>query len=334
MTYEEVMHELVQKKYRPVYLLQGDEPYFIDRIADYIEQHVLAASDRAFNQSILYGKDIDPDTIIATAYRYPMMSPYQIVVVKEAQHLKDIGKLQSYVEKFLSTTLLVLVNKGKAIASNTKLYKAIDAKGAIVSAAKLPESQIAAWVQRYVATQKRVIAPEAAALLAEYGGAELQPIVNELDKLMLLVANTETINPQHIEDNIGISKEYNLFELQKALAKRNTTKSYAIADYFSRNPKTVPLVVVVGSLYRFFSRLYIFHHQAGKSDTDTAQAMGMKNAYFLNEYREAARKFSLPQTQRVINLLHQYDLKSKGVDCTTNATDLLLEMTYRILHVP
>lgn len=334
MTYDELMRELAQKKYHPVYLLQGDEPYFIDRITEYIEHNALPESDRAFNQVVLYGKEIDPDTIIATAYRYPMMSPYQVVIVKEVQHLKEIGRLQGYAEKPMPSTILILANKGKAIASNTKLYKAIDAKGTVLSAAKLPESQIAAWVQKYIAAQKYRIAPEAAALIAEYGGNELQPIANELDKLMLLVPATDVITPQHIEDNIGISKDYNLFELQKALAKKNSTKAFEIADYFSRNPKTAPLVVVISSLYRFFSRLYIFHHQTGKPETEITQAMGMKNAYFLKEYRDAAHKFTLPQTQRVINLLHQYDLKSKGVDSTTDATELLKEMTYRILNVP
>ena len=334
MTYDELMRELNQKKYRPVYLLQGDEPYFIDKIADFIEHNVLPEADRAFNQSVLYGKETDPDTIIATAYRYPMMSPYQVVIVKEAHNLKDIGRLQGYVEKAMPSTILVIINKGKAVASNTKLYKAIDAKGLIFSAAKLPESQIATWVQKYLAAQKRSIAPEAAALIAEHAGNDLQPIANELDKLMLLVPIGETITAQHIEDNLGISKDYNLFELQKALAKRNSTKAHEIAHYFASHPKDAPLVVVIGSLYRFFSRLYIFHHQAGKPDTEIAQAMNMKNAYFLNEYRDAAKKYNLPQTQRVIHLLHQYDLKSKGVDCSTDPTQLMKEMTYRILNVP
>ena len=334
MTYEEVMRELTQQKYRPVYLLQGDEPYFIDRIAHYIETHVLSEADKAFNQSVLYGKDIDPDTVIASACRYPIMAANQVLIVKEAQNLKDIGKLQGYAEKPLASTILVLVNKGKAVASNTKLYKAIEAKGAVVSAAKLPESQVSAWVQKYVTAQKRSIAPDAAALIAEYSGNDLQPIANELDKLMLLVSAPNAISAQHIEDNLGISKEHNLFELQKALAKRNSSKSFAIASYFAQHPKTAPLVVVVGSLYRFFSRLYIYHHQRGKSDAEAAQAMGMKNAYFLNEYRDASTKFTLAQTRRVINLLHQYDLKSKGIDCTTDAPDLMIEMTYRILNVP
>ncbi|MBK8472392.1 MAG: hypothetical protein IPL33_09595 [Sphingobacteriales bacterium] len=161
MTYEEVMRELTQQKYRPVYLLQGDEPYFIDRIAHYIETHVLSEADKAFNQSVLYGKDIDPDTVIASACRYPIMAANQVLIVKEAQNLKDIGKLQGYAEKPLASTILVLVNKGKAVASNTKLYKAIEAKGAVVSAAKLPESQVSAWVQKYVSAQKRSIAPDA-----------------------------------------------------------------------------------------------------------------------------------------------------------------------------
>lgn len=333
MTHEALLHELQKKTFRPVYLLQGDEAFFIDQISDFIEQNALPEADRAFNQSILYGKDTDPDTIMSLAYRYPMMAAHQVIIVKEAQNLKDINRLHTYVEKHMPTTILVLAHKQKNLAANTKLYKAIDAKGVVMVATKLPDSQLGTWIQQYVKARQYKIENDAAALMAEHLGNELATVVNELDKLMILVPQTQAINTQHIADNVGISKEYNLFELQKALAKRQITRAFQIADYFARNPKDAPLVVIIGSLYRFFSRLYIFHHYQQKSDQEAAQAMGMKNTYFLNEYKDASKHYHLQHTKRILYLLYLYDLRSKGVDSNTDPSELLKELTFRILRL-
>ncbi len=332
MTFDDLQKELQQHKFRPVYLLQGDESYFIDQIANYIENHILSEADRPFNQMLVYGKDTDVDSIISAACRSPMMSPYQVIIVKEAQNLKDITKLQTYAEKPLDTTILVLVHKQKVIASNTKLYKAIEQKGVVFSASKIPESQMPAWIQRYIKNHKYQINSDAAALLTEYLGNDLGHIANELDKLLLLLPPTEIITLQHIADNIGISKEYNTFELQKALAVKDVVKVYRITDYFAHNPKAAPLPVLLGSLYRFFSRLFLFHNHQSRPEQETMVAMGLKNTFFLKEYREAARQYTLPKTKQIIGLLSEYDLKSKGVDSNTDAPELLKELVFRILY--
>lgn len=332
MNFEDLQKELQQQKFRPIYLLQGEETYFIDRLTHYIENNVLHEADRPFNQMLIYGKDTDVDTVISAAYRYPMMSPYQVIIVKEAQNLKDIAKLQVYAEKPLATTILVLAHKQKVIASNTKLYKAIEGKGVVFSAAKIPENQVPTWIQRYVKNHKYQINPDAAALLTEYLGNDLGPIANELDKLLLLLPSTETITMQHIADNIGISKEYNTFELQKAIAIKDIAKVYRITDYFAHNPKAAPLPFLIGSLYRFFSRLFLFHNHQSRPEQETMVAMGLKNTFFLKEYREAARHYTMLKTKQIISLLNEYDLKSKGVDSQAAPPELLKELVFRILN--
>lgn len=328
---EELLKDLQQKKFLPIYLLQGEENFFIDEVSDYIEKYALTESEKSFNQTILYGKDIDADTIVATARRYPMMADRQVVIIKEAQNLKDISQLLSYCERPTPSTVLVLSHKYKTIASNTKLFKAIEAKGAVLVSNKLYENQVPAWIQRYLKQHNYRIEPDAVSLLVEHLGNDLSKIANELSKLQLNISAGSLISMQQITDHIGISKEYNLFEFQKALAQKQVTRVFTIAQHFADNQRNTPLIMVIGSLYRFYSRLYVYMHLKNRPEADILKAMDLRNSYALQDYKEAAGKYSLSQVKKSVDVLHQYDLKSKGVDNLAPPEALMMEMTYRLL---
>ncbi|MEZ4887771.1 MAG: DNA polymerase III subunit delta [Chitinophagales bacterium] len=332
-TFEGIYKELKQKKYAPIYLLQGEETFFIDKLVDYIEESVLADSEKSFNQMIMYGKDTDADTLMNTARRYPMMSKYQVVILKEAQQMRDILKLESYATNPSKSTILVLAHKYKTIRGNTKLGKLIAKNGVVFTSTKLYDNQVPPWIQRYVKSKKYDIGSKAMQLLIEYLGTELSRITNEVDKLMLNVPTGTVINEQHILDNIGISKDYNVFELQRALAQNNTTKAYRIADYFSKNPKAAPLPLLLGSLYRFFSRLYLYHQIRTRSEGEILQAMGFRTRFQLQDYQAAIRHFNLNKTKKAVEILYTYDLKSKGIDNVgVSQEELIREMVVRLAN--
>lgn len=334
MNFEAVLKDLKTKRYRPVYFLQGDEAYFIDYIADYIEQNVLSEAEKSFNQLTLYGKETDVSTIVNTARRYPMMAPFQVVIVKEAQQIRDIAKLQAYTDKPSPTTILVILYKYKNIRSNSKLAKSITKnKGIVFSSPKLYENKIPAWIQDTVKSKGYKIKQDAVALIAEYLGTNLSKIANEIDKLALNVPAKTVITTQHVADNIGISKDYNFFELQKAVGKMDVTKAFKIVDYYIQNPKAAPLVVVVGSFYRYFNRLYLYHHLKLQGDAKLMEGLNLRNRYGLSEYKEAGKYFSLNRVKHILQLLYEYDLKSKGVDnVSTSQGELLKEMVIRITN--
>ncbi len=331
--YLDVLRDIKAKNYQPIYWLQGEETYFIDQIADYMEEHILTESEKGFNQMVMYGKDVDAATIITTASRYPMMAARQVVIVKEAHQVKDLAKLQSYAEKPIPSTILLIVHKYKSLRSNSKLAKAIAKNGVFFSAAKYKDYQVPAWIQRYVKERKYNIQQDAITLLFESLGNKLSRISNELDKLMLNVPQSQAITKQHIADNIGISKEYNIFELQRALANNQTEKIFRIGDYFANNPKAAPLVVVIGSLYRFFNRLYLYHHVRGGNQQNILTALNLRSNYALKDYQAAIKYYNLAKTKHAINLLYQYDLKSKGVgNPSTPTSELLKEMLVRVVQ--
>ena len=333
VTFEGLYKQLKQKKYAPIYLLQGEETFFIDKLVDYMEENILSDSEKSFNQMVMYGKDTDANTLTNTARRYPMMSQYQVVILKEAQQMRDLLKLESYVANPSKTTILILVHKYKTVRGNTKLGKAIAKNGVVFTSKKLYENQVPAWIQRYVKQKKYDIQPNAMQLLIEYLGTELSRITNELDKLMLNIPKGTLINEQHISDNIGISKDYNVFELQKAFAQNDITKANKIADYYSKNPKAAPMPLLLGSLYRFFSRLYLYHHVRNRSEGDILQAMGFRSRFQLKDYQAAVRHFNLSKTKKAVELLYHYDLKSKGIgNVATPPEELVREMVVRLVH--
>src|SRR4051812_2130874 len=340
MTAAELIKDLKNRKYKPIYLLHGDEPYFIDQVSDYIEQHLLPEAEKGFNQTVLYGKDTDIMTVLGAAKRYPMMADYQVVLVKEAQDMKwgndsddkkAINPLLNYLENPLPSTILVFCYKYGKFDKRKKAYKAIEKSGLIFESGGLYDNKVPGWVEAYLTERGYRINQQASLMLAEYLGNDLSKIANELDKLMLNVAAGQEITLKHIQDNIGISKEYNVFELQTALAKKDALKANQIINYFEANPKANPIVLVLGNLNNFFSKVLVYHYVRDKSPQNLAREIGV-SPYFIKDYEQAARSYPLGKTVQIISYLREYDVKSKGVESNTDHGGLMKELVFKILH--
>jgi len=334
MSFEQIMTELKRKQYRPVYFLMGEEPYFVDVIVDYIAENVLPEQDKAFNQVVMYGKDTSVEKVLSAAQRFPMMSQHQVVIVKEAQNLKDIDMLQFYMGKPLQSTILVVSYKDK-LNKSSKLYKILDKSKdtTIFESKKLYDYQLPAWITGYLTERGYDIVPAAAALLTEYLGSELSKVANELNKLMItLPVNEKKITLGHIEENIGISKDYNVYELQKVVGEKNVLKANRIINYFAANPKDNPVVMVISSLYSYFVKILKYHYLDDKNPSTVASALSV-NPYFVKDYEAAARKYPRNKIIEIISVLREYDLKSKGVGSSSVSDgELMREMIFKILH--
>ena len=310
----------------------GEEPYYIDKISDFIEATVLSDSEKEFNQMVLYGRDISIDDIVANAKRYPMMAEYQVVIVKEAQDLsRTIEQLADYATNPQPTTILVVNYKYKKIDKRKALYKAVNKSGVVFEGKKLYENQIPDWIRKILVAKNYTITPKAAQMLVEFLGTDLSKISNELEKLQIILPKNSQITPEHIEENIGISKDFNNFELCKAIGEKNAIKAYQIVNYFAENPKDNPIVVTVALLFNFFSQLLHFHGLRDKTPRSVASALKI-NPYFVNEYIIAAKNYPMRKVSSVISTLHEFDVKSKGVGANAVLEgDLLKEMLFRIL---
>jgi DNA polymerase-3 subunit delta len=333
MNYEEILRELKSKQYRPVYFLMGEEPFFIDQVTDYIQENVLAEQEKAFNQVVLYGRDTDIPGIINAARRFPMMSGRQVVIVKEAQELGQLDDLIHYLEHPLASTLLVINYKYKKLDKRKKLFKALEQAGVILDSRRIYEDKIPSWIQSYLQGKGKKIEPKAAMMLAEFLGNDLGRIVSELEKLILILGEGEnTVTPAHIEENIGISKDFNNFELNDAISRRNVLKANRIVRYFASNPKANPIVLSITSMYFFFSKLLAYHFLKDRSRRNVASALKI-DPYFVPDYERAARNYNPAGIVRIISLLREFDLKSKGFGNTaTSDGDLLKELVYKIMH--
>lgn len=334
MTAPEIIKDIKAKKLKPVYLLHGEESYYIDLISDALENHVLSEAEKGFNQTIFYGKDADAMQVLNAAKRYPMMSDYQLVLVKEAQELKwdkIADQFQAYCENPLASTVLVLCHKYGKFDKRKKAYKIIEKKGLVFESATIYDNKVPAWIDDFVKSKKYHINPKASALLAEYLGNDLSKVSNELEKLMLNVPQGQEIGTKEVQDNIGISKEYNVFELQNALARRDIFKANQIINYFEANPKANPMVLVMGNLNTWFTKILKYHYITDKSQV--SKELGI-NPYFVKDYDLAAKNYGLGKVFSVISLLREYDLKSKGVDSTGNTDhgDLMKELVWKIVH--
>lgn len=333
MTSQEIIQELKNKKYKPVYLLHGEEAYFIDKISDYITAHVLDESEKSFNLTILYGKDTDVETLISEAKRFPMMSDRQVVVLREAQQMKRMDELFNYMKNPLDSTLLVICHKYKKIDKRLKFVKEAAKKGVVFESKKIYDNQVAAWVEKYLAHHKKKISPKASHMLAEYLGTDLSRIVNELDKLCIAVGENDTIEPKAIEENIGLSKDFNNFELQQAIFKGDMLKANRIVNYFASNPRSHPLVVTLGVLYGGFSKLVSYHSNKAKSPQVLASVLGV-NPYFVKDYATAATRFNLRKTVAALAILRDADLKSKGVGVQqVQESEILKELVFRMIYL-
>ncbi len=340
MTANELLKDLKNRKLKPLYLLHGEEPYFTDEISNFVERELLTEAERGFNQTVFYGKDTDPMAVINAAKRYPMMADYQIVLVKEAQDMrwgsddddkKHINPFLAYLENPLKSTILVFCYKYGKFDKRKKTYKAIEKNGLIFESSPLFDNKIPAFVEAIVAAKSYKIQPKASALLTEYLGNDLSKVANELEKLMLNVASGQEITIQDIQDNIGISKEYNVFELQAALSKKDILKANRIINYFEANPKANPFVLVLGNLNYYFIKVLRYHYVADKSPQNLAKELGI-SPYRVSDFELASRTFNFSKTMQVISFLREYDLKSKGVDSTAGHGELMKELIFKILH--
>ncbi len=310
----------------------GEEPYYIDKISKYIADNVLTEDEKGFNQMVLYGRDTAVDEVIANAKRFPMMAEHQVIIVKEAQDLsRTIENLTAYVEHPQPTTVLVICYKYKKLDKRKKLYKAVQKNGELFESKKLYENQVAEWIRRTLGSKNYKISPKACMLLVEFLGTDLGKINNELTKLTLVVPSSTEITPELIEQHIGISKDFNNFELKKAIGERNVGKASRIIDYFAQNPKDNPFVVTVTLLNTFFTQLLQYHGLKDHSPGNVAKVLGV-NPYFVKEYTVAARNYPMKRVSGIISSLRELDLKSKGVGANNLAqSELLKELLTEII---
>lgn len=330
---ENISKQIHSRKLEPVYFLMGEEPYYIDLIVKEFEDHLLTEDEKEFNLTTLYGKETNVSEIISAAKRYPMMSDFQLILVKEAQNLDKIENLVDYVKNSMSSTVLVVAYKYKKLDQRKSLYKTLEKQGVTFLSEKIKEDKLPAWIQQYVGTNDYKISVKATALLIESLGNDLSKISNELTKLMINIKKGSEITENNIEYYIGISKDYNVFELQDAISKKNVVKSMKIINYFMSNPKEHPIHSVLPLLYSNFVKLLIYHSLSPKMQgKELAAAMGIP-PFFINQYRDLSKNYSFGKTIKIISLFREYDLKSKGLNIgSTPNEQLLKEFAYKILN--
>ncbi len=330
---KQIVSDIKNGNIKPIYFLMGEEPYYIDRISEYIDKNVLAEEEKGFNQMVLYGRDVSIDDIVSNAKRFPMMAERQVVIVKEAQELsRTIEKLVDYAENPQPSTVLVVCYKYKKIDKRKKLYKVVAKNGIIFESKKLYENQVADWIKRVLAGAKYAIEPKASQMLVEFLGTDLGKINNELEKLKLIIPSGSQITANHIEENIGISKDFNNFELRKAIGIKDSIKAHRIINYFAQNPKDNPLVVTISLLYSYFSQVLQYHGLPDKSQRSVATALKI-NPYFVKDYSEAANNYPMKKVSGIIAHLREADIKSKGVGAANLPQgDILKELLVKIMR--
>ncbi|MFV0344880.1 MAG: DNA polymerase III subunit delta [Bacteroidales bacterium] len=333
--YKSIIKDLKAKNYKPIYLLMGEEPFYIDKITDYIVDNVLSEDEKIFNQSIMYGKDITVNDIVNTALRYPMGAEYQVVVIKEAQqiHATQFEKLTKYAESPNPSTILVLNLKGKSMDKRKKLTKLIDKNGVLFESSKIRDYEVSKWIEAYVKGQGYTLSTQTSMLLGEYLGTDLKKITNELSKLYINIDKGAAITPELIQEYIGISKDYNVFELQDALSAKDVLKANRIVRYFADNQSSNPITVTISTLFGYYKKLLQINLMQDKSIINVRKEIGIGNDFICRKYIETARKHHPTKLVNIISLLREYDMKSKGVDnVSTDAGELQKELIYKILH--
>ncbi|WP_304198742.1 DNA polymerase III subunit delta [Flavobacterium alvei] len=328
-----IVNDIKAGNIKPIYFLMGEEPYYIDKLSDYIEDKVLSEDEKGFNQTVLYGRDVTIEDIVSTAKRYPMMAERQVVIVKEAQDLsRTIDKIESYAENPMPTTVLVICYKYKTLDKRKKVTKLLAKNGIVYESKKLYENQVGDWIKRVLAGKKYSIEPKANAMLVEFLGTDLSKINNELEKLQIILPKGSTITPHHIEENIGFSKDFNVFELRKAIGDRNQLRAYTIADNFAQNPKDNPIVMTTSLVFGFFVQLLKYHGLKDKNPNNVAKVLGV-NPFFLKDYDIALKNYPMRKVSQIVTSLRDVDVKSKGVGANAlPQSDLLREMLFKIFN--
>lgn len=318
---------------KPIYFLMGEEPYYIDKLAEYIEDNILQEHERDFNQTVLYGRDVSIEDVIGSAKRFPMMADRQVVIVKEAQELsRTIDKLESYAENPQPTTVLVFCYKYGTLDKRKKITKTLEKNGLVFESKKLYENKVGEWLTRVLAGKQLKIEPKATAMFVDFLGTDLSRIANEIDKLAIILKPGDTITPAIIEENIGFSKDFNPFELRKAIGERNQLKAYQIADYFAKNPKDNPIVLTIGLVFGFFSTLLQYHGLKDKNPANAAKVLKV-NPFFLKDYDVALKNYPMKKVSSIVASLRDIDVKSKGVGANNlDQSDLLKEMLVKIFN--
>lgn len=329
-----ILQDIRNKTFAPVYFLMGDEPYYIDLICDTIVANALSESERDFNQTILYGADIeDFGIVINTAKRFPMMAQHQLVVVREAQMIRSIESLTYYLQKPLRSTILVICYKGSY--KSKKILAEIGKVGVLYESKKLYENQLPAFISNYLAEKRMTIDPKASAMMADFIGADLNRLTGELDKLAITLPEGQTrITAESVERNIGISKDFNNFELLNAIINRNVYKANLIVRYFEQNPKNNPLVVTISVLFNFFANLMLCYFAPDKSENGLVGELKLRSAFQARDYIVAMRNYNAFKCIEIIDCIRRSDAKSKGVNsgAMSQDSDILREMVFRIMH--
>ena len=333
MTYDQILSDIHKKNFAPVYFLTGEEPYFIDMISDTIENEALDEADRAFNQIVLYGRDVDVETIANHARSFPMMGERMVVIVKEAQDVKNIEEFEKYLDALPATTLLVFVYKYKKLDKRKTFAKKLDKKGVFFESKKLYDNNIPGWIQNYLKADGYSITPKATQMLADFLGTDLHKIANELKKLTIALPKNKSIDDADVERNIGISKDFNVFELQNAIGNRDVLKANRIVNYFGDNTKENPLLVTAINLYGYYAKILKLHCAQDKSQGNLASVLGV-SPFFVKDYLTAAHNIPPQMCIRNISILREFDMKSKGYETgEVSEKDLYREMIFKLMHI-
>ena len=331
MSAQKIIGDWKKKLFKPVYWLEGEENYYIDLIMNYAEHKILPESEASFNLSVFYGKDANWSDVVNACMRYPMFAEKQVVLLKEAQQMKDLDKLENYIERPLGSTIFIVSYKEKTLDKRTKLYKTIKKDGEVFTSEKIRDYKLVEWVTDYLKSQDFTMTPRAVGLITEHLGNDLNRIVNELEKLTLNLGERKSINEDDIEKYVGVSKEYNVFELQDALSKKDLAKAIRIIQYFDGNPKAGPIQMVLPALYGYFSKLYAIFGMADKSEA-AVKHLFFNNAFAAKDALVAARKYNQDGVERSLLLLHEYNLKSVGINSNgTSHASLMKEMVAKMM---
>ena len=332
MSVEKIISDWKKKNFKSVYWLEGEEEYFIDKAVDYAEHHILNESELPFNLSVFYGKDANWADIINACRRYPMFAERQVILLKEAQQMKDVEKLESYIANPLSSTVFVVSYKDKKLDARKKFAKLVKEKGELVSTKKMYDSKLPEWTQEMLQSKGLTITQKGLLLLVDHIGNDLTRIENETDKLSVNLGKRTHITEDDIEQYIGVSKDYNVFELQASLAAKDFARSIQIIRYFEANPKAGPIQLILPSLYSFFSKVFMVCGSGSNDEKAIAATIGV-NPFFMKDYMQAARLYTYPGVEKVLLLLHSYNLKSVGIGSIgTEDASLLKEMVVKMME--
>ena len=328
-----IINDIKAGNIKPIYFLMGEEPYYIDKLSEYIEKNILTDDEKGFNQTVLYGRDVTIDDVVGAAKRYPMMAEKQVIIVKEAQDLsRTIEQIEKYAENPMPSTVLVFCYKYKTLDKRKKALKLITKNGLVFESKKLYENQVGQWITRVLSGKGYQIEPKANAMLVEFLGTDLSKINNELEKLQIILPKGSTFTAKHIEENIGFSKDFNVFELRKSLGERNQLKSYQIVQYFAENPKENNIVMVVGLIFSFYIQVLKYHGLKDRNPANVAKVLGV-NPFFLKDYDVALKNYPMKKVSQIVNSLRDIDVKSKGVGVNAlPLNDLYKEMLIKIFN--